>query len=589
MNKRKFNSTKNKLAQRIYYHEKQGNDDMVKALILEICMLYVNEGIVPQTNFKYYKEWQQMTSIIYGEEEIMENEPEDTIKSLFTTPEIRAIRKLMGNYNIPFSEKCDILINRHGLEEEALMTLFEELGIPTGPTQFEKARFNELKPSRRYLISSAQSGSPVNKVFFNNMKAYAKHIGAEIGIIATRYRNPTSIFNVESDVWDAEVDGYLTAVRQQLHNKLSLVADLKIQATSPNPTSGLDTFEDLRSIIVGSPTVEMRRVSGLPEYAQKDLFSTGTVTQPSFTDTVAGGKAAENHKFGFVIVEIENDDVVHIRNVVADYDGSFSDLIFRIEDEVIYTEDVGTMNWGDMHFAQKEQRVTDAFRGMCTDLGITTSILDDVWDSQSINVHNKRNPIVQHQLMKEGKDDLRKELNQMIEELFWFEDNMEKTIVVASNHDDMLDRAMVEGDWRTNLKNAEVFIELLQLKLSGEAPKGLVPHLIENYFDNIEALGTNDSYIINGIEIALHGHKGPNGSRGSLNSFAKLPIPTIKAHTHSPAIKGNCYQVGISCGMDHGYNEGLTNWGYASVTINKHGARQLLILNKDTLTYTTLY
>ena len=56
---------------------------------------------------------------------------------------------------------------------------------------------------------------------------------------------------------------------------------------------------------------------------------------------------------------------------------------------------------------------------------------------------------------------------------------MINTIVVASNHDDMIDRAMYQGDWRDNLKNAELFVDMLSVTLKGKAPKGIIPYFID--------------------------------------------------------------------------------------------------------------
>lgn len=318
-------------------------------------------------------------------------------------------------------------------------------------------------------------------------------------------------------------------------------------------------------------------------------MSTGSITEPSFTDTVAGGKAAEHHQYGFVIVEVDEDDVAHMRNVVCDVEGGFNDLIFRVENEEVFTEDTEYLVWGDSHFAQKDEKVTKAFRGLCYDLSVTKSVLHDVWDSESINVHNIKDPIVQQRLHSEGRNSLEGEIDQMIDELEWFEDNMNETIVVGSNHDDMLDRAMLNVDWRDIPHNAKKFVELLSIKLSGYAPNGLVPYMISNEFNNILSLGVDDSYVRYGTELALHGHKGPNGSRGNINAFAKLPIPSITGHNHCGAIKWGCYQAGISCGMKHGYNTGLSGWSYSGVTLNKRGTKQLIVFNKFTLNYTGLY
>jgi len=530
------------------------------------------------------------------QENIQENTLDsDSIKDLekkkfdISKEDQKYIKRICNNSNINLDEKLDVLTNEFNVEIEVMQEMINFLGMSLSQSQFSVAKLHTLKKKKRYIISSAQTASPVNLAFLNNIEVYAKFIDAEIGIIATRYRNPTSIWKEEGDIWDERTHKYLTANRQNLHNDVLLLADLKIQATSPNPTNGIELFGDDSSVIVGSPRIEMRTVPVLPDQKQKFLYSTGTVTMPSFTDSVAGGKAAEHHTYGFVIVEIENDDVVHLRSVSANEDGSFNDLIYRIEDQTVVKESVDTLVWGDSHFAQKDERVTKAFRKVCRDLKIKNSVLHDVWDSESINVHNVKNPIIQHQLMKENRDDLKKELDQMSSELQWFENNMTETLVIASNHDDMLDRAMVISDWRDNLKNAEIFVKMLKLTLSGKAKEGIIPYCINKKFKNIRALGINDSFIRFGVELGLHGHKGPNGSKGNIQSFSKLSCKTIIGHSHSPAIRWGCYQVGISCQMQHGYNKGLTGWAYASCTLNKHGKRQMIILNKDTLTYTTLY
>lgn len=516
-------------------------------------------------------------------------EEDKELKTSVLKEDQKYIKRICGNDSISADEKLDILTTHYKNSNEEMREMINALGISLAPSQFAAAKLHTLKNKKRYIISSAQTASPVNLSFLENIKEYANFIDAEIGIIATRYRNPTSIFREEGDVWDKSVQEYLTANRQYLHPNVLLLADLKVQATAPNPTNGIELFGDDACCIVGSPRIEMRSVPVLPVQKQKFLYSTGTVTAPSFTDSVAGGKAAEHHSYGFVIVEIESDYVAHIRNVSANEDGEFNDLIYRVANGKVEIEEVECLVWGDSHFAQKNYAVTNAFRNLCKDLGVTVSVLHDVWDSCSINVHNLKNPVVQHQLMKEGRDDLSVELSQMREELDWFEENMKETIVVASNHDDMLDRAMYQGDWRDNLKNAEIFLKMLRLTLSGKASEGIIPYTINKRFNNITALGLDDSYEKYGVELGIHGHKGPNGSRGNINSFAKLSTKTIIGHSHSPAIRWGCYQVGVSCDLQHGYNKGLSGWAYAGVTLNKHGKRQMIVFNKFTLTYTTLY
>lgn len=563
----------------------------------EVKKLITNEGITTNSTstessetFKSYSDGVEETVTIETSSEEVEEFP--TVKEELTTLDIRHIRKVMGLYDKPVHDKISTLANMYNRDIETITRWLGELSISTTPTQYERAMGHSLRGSKRYLITSAQSGCEVNQEFFNNMKAYAEATNAEIGIIATRYLNPTSYWKTAKDVWAKEVRPYLIAKNQYIHAEMCVLPEWKIQATAANPLTGLDSVEGTKSIVVGAPTVEFRSVPMMTNYEQKFLYSTGTVTIPGFSETVAGSRAKSSHNYGFVIIEIENDKIVHARNVIAEESGAFNDLRYRVENSKIVVEDVPTMIWGDMHFAQKNQEVTDAFRGACTDLGITQSILHDVWDSKCLSVHNEKNAAKRVELIESGNHLLTKEINQLKEELQWFDDNMATTVIVRSNHDDMIDRMLQNLDWRNNEHNALELSRLLNIKLSGKANKGIIPYIIDNEgdFKRIITLGLTSSIVQGGVELALHGHKAANGSRGSITGFAKMPIPTVVGHSHSPAIKGNCFQVGVACNLNHDYNEGGTSgWAYASCILNDRGSRQMIVLNKKSLTYTTLY
>ena len=528
--------------------------------------------------------------IIASSEEL--EDPVLTVKEELSTLDIRHIRRVMNLHDKTVQEKLNTLSIEYARDFDTIKRWLGELGLSTAPTQYENAMGHSLKESKRYLITSAQSGCPVNQSFLANMKAYAESINAEIGIIATRYLNPTSVWKTTKDVWAREVRPYLIAKNQYVHKEMCVLPEWKIQATAANPLAGLESIEGTKSIVVGAPTVEFKSVPMMVNYEQKFLYSTGTVTVPGFSDTVAGSRAKSRHNYGFVIIEIENDKIVHARNVIAEDTGAFNDLVYRVENEKISTEDIPTMIWGDMHFAQKNPDVTSAFRGACTDLGVTQSILHDVWDSQCLNVHNVNNAEKRTRLIEEGRHLLTTEISQLKEELQWFDENMARTVVVRSNHDDMIDRMLQDLDWRHNEHNAVELSRLLNIKLSGKAPKGIIPYIIdeEGGFENIWSLGLSSSYVQGNVELALHGHKASNGARGSIASFAKMPILTVVGHSHSPSIKGNCFQVGVACNLEHDYNEGgMSGWAYASCILNDRGARQMIVLHKDTLTYTTLY
>ena len=79
-----------------------------------------------------------------------------------------------------------------------------------------------------------------------------------------------------------------------------------------------------------------------------------------------------------------------------------------------------------------------------------------------------------------------------------------------------------------------------------------------------------------GVELANHGDRGANGSRGSLQIFEKGLGNCVVGHTHSAAILRNAYCVGTVGIMDQGYNKGLSSWTRTCCLIYTNGTKQLI-------------
>jgi len=137
------------------------------------------------------------------------------------------IRRICKNEEYTIQGKLDILTDHFKVELDVIKIWLESLNIVLYPTQFSAAKLHTLKKKKRYIISSAQNASPVNISFLNNIKAYAKFIDAEIGIIVSRYKNPTSIWCEGRDVWAKEVQKYKQLVLVQLV-ELSYLEDMHL-------------------------------------------------------------------------------------------------------------------------------------------------------------------------------------------------------------------------------------------------------------------------------------------------------------------------------------------------------------------------
>ena len=74
------------------------------------------------------------------------------------------------------------------------------------PEQYVKAKERKHdKSKKRFIITWAQNNTPVHTNFLKNIEAYGDYIGADIHVIAGRYKNPTSIWTQgqeDNEFWD---------------------------------------------------------------------------------------------------------------------------------------------------------------------------------------------------------------------------------------------------------------------------------------------------------------------------------------------------------------------------------------------------
>src|SRR5690554_5988776 len=82
------------------------------------------------------------------------------------------------------------------------------------------------KGTQRFIITSAQNGTPVHEDFLGCLLAAERHLRAEILVIPLRYKNPTSTFSgsqQNAEWWDPRVTPYLWNQRHALNENLTLL------------------------------------------------------------------------------------------------------------------------------------------------------------------------------------------------------------------------------------------------------------------------------------------------------------------------------------------------------------------------------
>ncbi|MDR1018996.1 MAG: hypothetical protein LBM02_09900 [Lachnospiraceae bacterium] len=446
---------------------------------------------------------------------------------------------------------------------------------------FKKALDKKISKSKYYIITSAQNATKINKPFWKNILSYSKYLNAEIEVIPIRYKNPTSTFKeLPNDWWDSKLHDYLIANRYKLHNNLTVAADLKTQPTASMPLSGIEGLTKDESCIIGHPRQHLVTIPAVGDNIPKFLLSTGSVTVENYTDSKSGKKGEFHHTFGFIIVEIQDDNIFYIRHVSANKNGSFYDLDYYVNDnKVSRVNSIPAMVLGDLHLGETcEYSLGETYR-MLERFRPKNIFLHDIMNGSSISHHEKKDPFIALEREMDGSWDLEKEIKLSLD----FLDTVIQynPIIVKSNHDLFCDRFIIDSDWRKE-KNKYAYLKYAKLKADLELPNGILPYNVQQKFGNrVKCLTEDDSYKVRGIEMAIHGHIGNAGIRGSATQFKRLNTKLITAHTHTPLKLDNLTTVGTLTKLRVGYNKGLSSWFNANALVHENGKSQLILIFKD--------
>jgi hypothetical protein len=145
---------------------------------------------------------------------------------------------------------------------------------------------------------------------------------------------------------------------------------------------------------------------------------------------------------------------------------------------------------------------------------------------------------------------------------------------VRSNHDDFVDRWIINADWKKNVKNSVEYMEYAKILLEDKAKDGIIPYILNQKFSDVKTLGRIDTFTVKKWELAVHGDYGQNGSKGSITQFRKLNTKLVTAHSHTPGRKDGALTVGTSTKKRLGYNLGASSWLNSHVIIHKDGKAQ---------------
>jgi len=449
----------------------------------------------------------------------------------------------------------------------------------------------ELRRHKTFVVTCAQNNTAPEANFLAALQRYTTAHDAALLVIPIRYMNPTSRLDPQDgdgDVsWDAELHPYMIENELVLSDDVVIQGDLRIQATARNPLASLASRSKSRSAVFGSSQLSMQTVATPHNRLPKILYTSGSVTRKNYSKTKAGNLANFHHSHSAIIIELRGKRF-HMREIT--WDGAcFYDLGDRwsedgLEHAVGHTLAVVT---GDEHVwfgCPKVKRATYGERGIVDVLKPDYIVRHDVTDSYSISHHHLKNSITMVVKTLAGMNDLRQELLDACEHINDTTPSGTENIIVASNHHEHITQWLRAGERNVDPINAEFYHWLKWQILKGArmTKRGVVHADPFALFaaDHLSAqtrfLGPDESFRLAGVELAMHGHLGPNGTRGSLRSLSVIGSRFIMAHTHSPGIFEGGYCVGTSTGLRLEYNAGPSSWLNTHCALYDNGKRQLI-------------
>lgn len=465
---------------------------------------------------------------------------------------------------------------------------------------------------KRFVLTSAQNNTLIHKGFWKALQGFAKHNKAQIMVARFSYNKEgwgnqqitkDSEENAQGDkLWYApEIIPYIQNESIKLANGIVFCAELDILPTAKDPLSGLDNYTGQHSMVVPHAKVHMRSYAGLRSSQEARFgYTTGTVTLRNYIDRRAGQIASYHHVFGALYVEVAADGTWYARQLIADDDGSFYDLgvyysanfapIPNSQRRVDAERNGATIiNLGDVHAEKADPEVFAGAMSMLREADPDYVAVHDLLDFEARNHHNLKDPFFLADQHWNGMNSVEanfKHAVTLLDEITRNAPNA-KILLIRSNHDEAFHRWLREYTVLADPANAAFYHYHMHKKYRAiELGFPEYDAYEVALMDAAATLGVDtsrwvhikedDSYVVNEIELGLHGHLGPNGSRGSPKSYRQLGRKLNTGHTHSASIIDGVWTGGVLASLNMGYNKGPSSWSHSHIWTHPNGKRQMI-------------
>jgi len=518
------------------------------------------------------------------------------------TPEHKEYLRYIYHSEKTHREKTDILSKKFGINERTVRKWWDNLDLKKQsydlPPQLRKALEREIKKDTKVLlVTTAQNKTSLNEDFLQSLKVYQDYITNTIGkqteivIIPSRYRNPTSNIETENtkalDWWDDSIEDLLFYGKVNFGDTL-ISADSRISPTAKEPLLGYELLANKGHVVLGHSKIHWTTLPRLRNESLRTMCTTGYITNKNYSKSKAGEIGFEHHSYGFVVVELKDDETCYIpRNVKVKSDGSFIDIVYSVNKEAVAKVDsIPGFVFGDIHNDVIDEEFYQISKDLvCNQLKPEKIILHDLLDGYSLNPHEEKDMFIKRQKIVEGKHLIDKEIERALDRIEDIRSCAKEIYISESNHDIFLDRYLNSFNWKNDLHNSPTYLKMAYIQQTVDLRQygNVFGYLIsERFKEGVTYLKMGDSLLIEDYECALHGDFGTNGSKGNTKSFSRVNRKMVHAHTHSPKIHNNVTAVGVTCLLYQYYNrKGLSSWAHAHSAIHPNGKNQLLVFGDD--------
>ena len=474
-------------------------------------------------------------------------------------------------------------------------------GSRTG-TKVKTAGLPSKGSIKRYILTSAQNNTHVNKEVWFSLNMLADHYEAQllVGTFSYNQNNygPLAVKQgtrkrTGPELWfDEALSSNIRDSRIEIAPGLVWCGEMNILPTAENPFSGLETYTQRKSSIFPHVKLGMRSVATMQGEGTKLMYTTGTVTQMNYIQKKDGLKAEHHHVYGGLLVEVNENGNWWVRQLHATVNGEIQDLDVKVVNGLVTTGNkIEAITWGDLHATMVEDWVVDASMDMLDSLKPSYQFLHDLMEGTSINRHvisKGPDPHYTFHRWLRGYHRVDEELKATAAVVTRYLRPWCKTIAPDANHDDWWFKSwLARYDYRFDPANAELFLELQQWvykqiregKMSRDV--SVVEYALSKFgLDGVKFLVSDEPFTIcNGkIECGMHGHLGPNGARGTPENLNRVGRRANTAHTHSAGIYNGLYVAGTSSKFKWTYNMGPSSWSHSHIVTYPNGTRTIVTM-----------